>query len=76
MINRTPFPVGAQKENQWMVFDTCVDMPCVFVTSVLAAIILLVYLQKKDKKTLETAAKQKITASVLKPRQILFIAEV
>lgn len=44
------FGMGAQNENQWAVFDTCVDMLCAFLTSVLGAVILLVYLYRKEKK--------------------------
>lgn len=44
------FGMGAQNENQWAVFDTNVDMTCAFVTSVLASVMLLVWLNKKEKK--------------------------
>lgn len=53
------FGMGAQNENQWAVFDTCVDMLCAFVTSVLASIILLVWLYKKQKKATPTEIKEK-----------------
>ncbi len=44
------FGMGAQNENQWAVFDTCVDMLCAFVTSIIGAVILLVILYRKEKK--------------------------
>lgn len=52
------FGYGAQNENQWAVFDTSVDMLCAVVGAAPAAIALLVYLYKKEKKTAlkETAA--------------------
>lgn len=46
------FGMGAQNENQWAVFDTCVDMLCAFVTSVIGAVILLLILYRKNKKQL------------------------
>ena len=44
------FGLGAQNENQGAVFDTCVDMICAFVTSILGAVILLIILYRKEKK--------------------------
>lgn len=48
------FGYGAQNENQWAVFDTCVDMLCAVVGAMPAAIVLLVYLYKKEKKNTQT----------------------
>lgn len=45
------FGYGAQNENQWAVFDTCVDMLCAVVGAAPAAIALLLYLYKKEKKS-------------------------
>lgn len=58
------FGMGAQNENQWAVFDTCVDMLCAFVTSVIASVILLIYLYRKEKKQIPVtfeAEKQAVT---------------
>lgn len=44
------FGMGAQNENQWAVFDTCVDMFVAVVGSVPAAVALFVYLNNKRKK--------------------------
>lgn len=54
------FGVGAQNENQWAVFDTCVDMLCAFLTSVIASVILLVYLYRKEKKQIYVDAEKEI----------------
>lgn len=56
------FGLGAQNDNQWAVFDTNVDMLCAVVGSIPAAIVLLVWLVKKEKreKALSTE-KEKIT---------------
>lgn len=43
------FGQGAQNENQWAVFDTNVDMLCAVVGVIPAAILLFVYLNKKEK---------------------------
>lgn len=43
------FGLGAQNENQWAVFDTHCDMLYAMVTTTIAAVILLVYLTKKEK---------------------------
>ena len=40
------FGLGAQNENQWAVFDTCVDMTCAFVTSIIGAVVLIAWLYK------------------------------
>lgn len=65
--NRDPwfyaiFGLGAQNENQWSVFDTCVDMTCAFVTSILGAVVLVVWLYKKEKKQLPIKEKEAVTA--------------
>lgn len=44
------FGMGAQNENQWAVFDTCVDMFTAVVGSIPAAIALFVFLKKQLKK--------------------------
>ena len=56
------FGLGAQNENQWAVFDTCVDMTCAFVTSIIGAVILVVWLYKKEKKTIAPEIKETVTA--------------
>ncbi len=43
------FGHGAQNENQWAVFDTNVDMLCAVVGSIPAAVILFLWLRKKEK---------------------------
>ncbi len=43
------FGVGAQNENQWAVFDTNVDMFCAVVGAIPAAIVLFMYLNKREK---------------------------
>lgn len=50
------FGPGAQNENQWAVFDTNVDMLCAVVGSIPAAIVLLIWLYRKEKKN-ETVIK-------------------
>ncbi len=65
--NRDPwfqaiFGLGAQNENQWAVFDTCVDMICAFVTSIIGAVILVVWLYKKEKKQLPAKEKEAVAA--------------
>lgn len=44
------FGQGAQNENQWAVFDTNVDMFCAVIGAIPAAVILFVWLSKKEKK--------------------------
>lgn len=44
------FGMGAQNEYQWAVVDTCVDMTYAFVTAVIAAVAMVIYLGKKEKK--------------------------
>lgn len=44
------FGLGAQNDNQWAVFDTNVDMLCAVVGSIPAAIVLLIWLYRKEKK--------------------------
>lgn len=44
------FGMGAQNEYQWAVVDTCVDMTYAFITSVIASIILVKILNRKEKK--------------------------
>ncbi len=44
------FGMGAQNENQWAVFDTCVDMLCAFVTSAIGGALLLLILYRREKK--------------------------
>ena len=44
------FGMGAQNEYQWAVVDTCVDMTYAFITAVLASIILVKLLSRKEKK--------------------------
>ncbi len=44
------FGMGAQNENQWAVFDTCVDMLCAFVTSAIGGGLLLLILYRREKK--------------------------
>lgn len=46
----TIFGMGAQNENQWAVFDTSVDMTCAVIGAIPAAIALLIYLTRKEKK--------------------------
>ena len=53
------FGMGAQNEYQWAVVDTCVDMTYAFITSVVASIILVKILNKKEKKL--TVSKQTVT---------------
>ncbi len=55
------FGMGAQNENQWAVFDTCVDMICAFVTSILASVVLLLWLYKKEKTSLPSEIKETAT---------------
>lgn len=43
---------GAQNENQWAVYDTNIDMLCAVIGTVIAAVILLVILYKKQNKAL------------------------
>lgn len=57
------FGMGAQNENQWAVFDTCVDMTCAFVTSILGAVVLLVWLYKKEKKQEAPALEKEAVAA-------------
>lgn len=60
------FGLGAQNENQWAVFDTHCDMLYAVLTTTIAAIILLVYLTKKenatDKSLCEETEKEKAIA--------------
>ncbi|MBQ7295477.1 MAG: hypothetical protein IJW86_04705 [Clostridia bacterium] len=58
------FGTGAQNENQWAVFDTCVDMLCAFLTSVMGAVILLVFLHRKEKKQIVIDMTPKETVAV------------
>ena len=44
------FGQGAQNENQWAVFDTNVDMFCAVIGAIPAAIILFIWLSRKEKK--------------------------
>lgn len=53
------FGLGAQNENQWAVFDTCVDMLCAFLTSIIGAVILLAVLYRKEKKASASNAQEK-----------------
>ncbi len=53
------FGLGAQNENQWAVFDTCVDMLCAFLTSILGAVILLMILYRKEKKQIPITIEEK-----------------
>ena len=57
------FGLGAQNENQWAVFDTCVDMTCAFVTSIIGAVILIAWLYRKEKKQ-ALSAKENETVTV------------
>ena len=57
------FGMGAQNENQWAVFDTCVDMTCAFVTSILGAVVLIVWLYKKEKKQEAPALEKEAVAA-------------
>ena len=43
------FGMGAQNENQWAVFDTNVDMLCAVVGAIPAAIVLFIWLNRKEK---------------------------
>ncbi len=55
------FGLGAQNEGQLAVFDTNVDMLLAFVSNVPAAIILVVYLYKKEKKTASLTQREAVT---------------
>ncbi len=55
------FGMGAQNDNQWAVFDTCVDMTCAFITSIIGAVVLIVWLYKKEKKQLPAEIKEAAT---------------
>lgn len=54
------FGMGAQNEYQWAVVDTCVDMIYAFVTSVIASVVLVKILSRKEKHT--TQIKEPISA--------------
>lgn len=64
------FGLGAQNENQWAVFDTNVDMLCAVVGTVPAIIVLLIMLNRKEKKKSiaikvgEEKAEEKLTVTV------------
>lgn len=51
------FGQGAQNENQWAVFDTCVDMFCAVVGSIPAAVALYMCLKRKQGKAAASAEK-------------------
>ena len=53
------FGMGAQNENQWAVFDTNVDMMCALVGAIPVAIILLIVLSVKEKKSLAEKSAEK-----------------
>lgn len=55
------FGMGAQNENQWAVFDTCVDMTCAFVTSIIGAVVLIIWLCRKEKKQFPAEIKEAAT---------------
>ena len=56
------FGQGAQNENQWAVFDTCVDMFCAVAGTIPAAICLYLWLKRKKQKTASVAEKETVSA--------------
>lgn len=56
------FGQGAQNENQWAVFDTCVDMFCAVVGSIPAIIALYFWLKRKQQKDIAISKKEKVSA--------------
>ena len=56
------FGQGAQNENQWAVFDTCVDMFCAVVGSIPAVIGLYLWLKRKQKKAASISEKETVSA--------------
>lgn len=55
------FGLGAQNENQWAVFDTNVDMLCAVAGTIPAIIILMIWLNKKEKKAVREEEKEELT---------------